>query len=167
MDIAYHYYAVKTLAGAAGFNEDEAQIIASFSQYVDDFNLYAFRAYSNVPDYVKGSPYDLHIPSPLKPYNFNPATTGFRDFVDMAMLVTDWSQKFTSSPFHFIPRDNARISAKDFRTVPAQCDDGSLIAGMLSKAKSSFLQCIPNRKHALMHIGMLLHTYSTCQQNQP
>jgi len=40
VDISFHYFAVKTLALEAGFNNDEAQRIATFSQYVDDYNAY-------------------------------------------------------------------------------------------------------------------------------
>lgn len=35
MDINFHYYAVKTLAIHAGFDEECAQIIARYSQFVD------------------------------------------------------------------------------------------------------------------------------------
>ena len=38
MDISFHYFAVKTVAFAAGFSEAEAQRIAEFSQFIDDFN---------------------------------------------------------------------------------------------------------------------------------
>ena len=36
MDIEFHYYLTKYLALEAGFEEDEAEIIAYASQYVDD-----------------------------------------------------------------------------------------------------------------------------------
>ena len=39
MDKNFHYYAVKVIATLAGFRPDEAQIIAQFSQFVDDFIL--------------------------------------------------------------------------------------------------------------------------------
>ena len=39
MNISYHYFTVKVLAVRAGFREEEAQIIAYYSQMVDDFVL--------------------------------------------------------------------------------------------------------------------------------
>ena len=39
MNISYHYYTIKTLASKAGLEEEEAQIIAHYSQMVDDFLL--------------------------------------------------------------------------------------------------------------------------------
>lgn len=38
MDITFHYFAVKTLALEAGFPGAEAQRLAAFSQFVDDFD---------------------------------------------------------------------------------------------------------------------------------
>lgn len=39
MNISYHYYTVKTLAVKAGFDDGDAQVIAYYSQMVDDFVL--------------------------------------------------------------------------------------------------------------------------------
>ena len=47
MDISFHYFAVKTVAFAAGFSEAEAQRIAEFSQFINDFNWYTLRAVSH------------------------------------------------------------------------------------------------------------------------
>ena len=40
MNIGYHYYTIKTLAVKAGFSNEEAQTIASYSQAVDDYVLW-------------------------------------------------------------------------------------------------------------------------------
>lgn len=168
MDISYHYFAVKTLAREAGFDEKDAQTIASFSQYIDDFNQYVLRRYSNIPNYVKKSPYDLYIGNIINPANFNPATTGFWDKVDTALLVTSRSQKFTVSPFHFIPKNRNRVEANDRRAAPATLNDDSFIANMLHKARNNYLGAIEatGKKQALMHIGMLLHTFADTYAHQ-
>lgn len=38
MNINFHYFAIKVLAIAAGFDYSDAQIIAEYSQFVDDFH---------------------------------------------------------------------------------------------------------------------------------
>ncbi len=43
MNIDFHYYTVKTIAFYAGFSLEEAQDIAFYSQYVDDYNAYTPR----------------------------------------------------------------------------------------------------------------------------
>ncbi|MDR0307245.1 MAG: hypothetical protein LBI42_10460 [Chitinispirillales bacterium] len=59
MDISFHYFAVKTLAYMAGFSDDEAQRIAEYSQYVDDYNWTSPRKCSKIPRYAKLPQYDL------------------------------------------------------------------------------------------------------------
>ena len=39
MDINFHYFAVKVLTVNAGFEESDAQLISSYSQFVDDFEV--------------------------------------------------------------------------------------------------------------------------------
>jgi hypothetical protein len=104
----------------------------------------------------------LYVGGLLNPLNFNPATTGFWDFIDMATLITSRSQKFTVSPFHFIPRDAGKVAAKDYRTVPAVLNDGSYISGFLEQAKAAYLAADSElaKKNALMLIGMRLHTFA-------
>jgi hypothetical protein len=61
MDIAFHYFAVKTLARRASFSELDVQQIATFSQYIDDYNPYIRHYYSNIPQSLKDSvKYDLY-----------------------------------------------------------------------------------------------------------
>ena len=59
MDISFHYYAVKSVALAAGYDEAKAQRIASFSEFIDDYNWYAYFRASNIPDYVKAPELDI------------------------------------------------------------------------------------------------------------
>jgi hypothetical protein len=167
VDIAFHYFAVKTLASFAGFNEQYAQIIAKYSQFVDDYNWYFYRRLSNIPDYAKTPQLDLFVDEWYNPLNFNPATTGFSDIVDYTTLVRQRSQKFTVAPFHFIPRDSSCVKNGDLRTYPCRNDDGSYISQMLLAARKDFLAANKNdREFCLMHIGMLLHTFADTYAHQ-
>ncbi len=168
MNISYHYFAIKTLARKAGFDEIYAQQIATFSQYIDDYNAYAYRRYSNIPEWAKLAPYDMYISSLLNPFNFNPVTTGFWDWIDLITLITPRSQKFTVSPFHFIPRDHSSMKENDNRTVPATLNDGSIISDQLTIAKNKFINAISDKEkmNALMQIGSRLHTFADTYAHQ-
>lgn len=39
MDLNFHYFAVKTIARDAGFCENDAQLIAAYSQFIDDYDI--------------------------------------------------------------------------------------------------------------------------------
>ncbi len=55
MNINFHYYTIKVLANYAGFNEDEAQRIAEYSQFVDDFHPFRENSVdiNSVPNYAR------------------------------------------------------------------------------------------------------------------
>jgi hypothetical protein len=42
MDIAFHYFAIKSLAVTAGFSDEDAQTIAGYSQMAGDFDFAAY-----------------------------------------------------------------------------------------------------------------------------
>ncbi|MDR0919146.1 MAG: hypothetical protein LBM93_07845 [Oscillospiraceae bacterium] len=52
MNIDFHYYAVKTIALASGFSEEDAQTIATFSEYVDDYNPGDVGRYNTIPQEI-------------------------------------------------------------------------------------------------------------------
>lgn len=164
MDITFHYFAVKTVAIKAGFKEDEAQRIATYSQYIDDYDWIAYRDCKNLPKYIKESnEYDLYIPNWWTAnLNFNTATTGFSTIIDYAWLLLSSSQKFNVSAFHFIPRD--KNYNPEVRTSPALIGDGSIISNMLIIARENFKT--EDRKKVLMRIGMLLHTFADTYAHQ-
>ena len=163
MDIAFHYFAVKSLARTAGFTEQDAQIIAKYSQFIDDYNWYVYRPLLNIPDYTNAPELDLVV----APGTFNPATTGFSDFIDYLTLVLHRSQKFTVSPFHFIPRSPNCVRQGDLRAHPCTRADDSYISKMLSVARNDFLVAnARDRNFCLMHIGMLLHTFADTHAHQ-
>lgn len=164
MDISFHYFAVKTLALAAGFDGASAQTIATFSQYIDDYNAYTPRRYSNIPERLKkDSVYDVYISD--SPINFNPPTTGFVDLIDLASLLLPRSQKYTVLPFHFIPHTLNDLRSHNLVTQEASMGDNSLISNCLLTACTDYQasETEADQQAALMKIGMLLHTFAdTC-----
>lgn len=164
MDISFHYFAVKTVAQAVGYNESRAQRIAEFSQFIDDYNWYSYFRATNIPKYIKGKELDI-VFNELASI-VNPVTTGFFDWIDLATLVLPRSQKFTVSPFHFIPQDKKSREANDYRAVPATINDNSYISNMLNQAKSDMKSGNLSDSDALMKIGMLLHTFADTYAHQ-
>ena len=144
-------------------DENSAQQIAVFSQFIDDYNAYLNRRYSNVPDWAKQAPYDMY-----SSWLFNPVTTGFWDWMDLATLITSRSQKFTVSPFHFIPSTHQSMTENDNRTFPATLNDGTIISDHLNFAKSEFMNAATetDRMNALMLIGSRLHTFADTYAHQ-
>ena len=166
MDITFHYFAIKTLARKAGFEEDEAQAVAVYSQFIDDFNWIKYIRCLNIPDYIKNdADCDLYISNKLNPMNFNPAMTGFIGYIDMAFLALTRTQKFTVSPFHFIVPSLNQIDA-NVRTVPAVVGDGSLISDVILDARDKLLAQDEDRYISLMRLGMVLHTFADTYAHQ-
>lgn len=136
MDKNFHYYAIKVLACHADFNAADAQKIAEYSQFVDDF--YPFRVIrvkkSKVPDCAKhlllnpevlaiersnGVEMSIRLNSLLhvdeiNGFNneddawFDPVNTGFGG-LKYAFLILNEKQRQVVVPFHFIPSDSLRV----------------------------------------------------------
>lgn len=164
MDISFHYFAVKSVARAAGYDEQKAQRIATFSQFIDDYNWYAYFRAGNIPDYIKAPNLDIVFNETLK--MINPVTTGFSDWFDMATLILPRSQRYTVSPFHFIPQDEQSVAAGDKRAVPATLDDGSYISTELRELQNDISAGRINESDSLMKMGMLLHTFADTYAHQ-
>lgn len=164
MDISFHYFAIKTVARAAGYDERQAQRIATFSQFIDDFNWYAYFRAGNIPEYIKAPNLDIVFNETLK--IINPVTTGFSDWFDMATLILPRPQRYTVSPFHFIPQDAQSVAEGDRRTVPATLDDGSYISTELRELQNDIAAGMINENDSLMKMGMLLHTFADTYAHQ-
>lgn len=169
MDITFHYFAVKTLARLAGFEENQAQMIAELSQYVDDYTAYAYQRHDAIPEDLKATPYDVYLQAKNNGgYNFNPSTTGFGSIFDYSMLTIANNQKNYVLPFHFFPRQIQQVNAGD----PAEeahwhhPDEGqdSLITQEMDQARQEYIEASElEREPLLIKIGMLLHVYAdTC-----
>lgn len=164
MDIAFHYFAVKSVARASGYQESQAQRIATFSQFIDDYNWYVYFRSNNIPKYIKSNDLDIVFNEFLN--IINPVTTGFSDWFDIATLILERSQKFTVSPFHFIPQNAEKYKSGNYRTVPATLNDGSYISTMLDDLKNSISAGLLSENDAYMKMGMLMHTFADTYAHQ-
>lgn len=175
MDINFHYFAVKACAAVAGFAEPQAQQIAAYSQFVDDYDLYKYIAIREEPPaYARNMATNLYVG-----YSFNPATTGFNGLIDKIRLARPADQKWIVKPFHFITM-GAKMSPDTvanrslLRTTPAEVGDNSLISKLLKDARDcyhngelpEFERVADRQKISLMRIGMLLHIFADTFSHQ-
>lgn len=164
MDLNFHYFAVKTIARDAGFGENDAQLIASYSQFIDDYDIWKNYMFLEVPDYAKS----LATKYPWG-YSFYTVTTGFTSLFDTARLSLPKYQREIVVPFHFIPVRKLKDIPNDaprseYRTAPADITGSFLIRHLLDGAKDQYL-ANPGR-YELMRIGMLLHTFADTYAHQ-
>lgn len=164
LDICFHYFAVKTVARAAGYREEQAQRIAVYSQLMDDYDWQGYVRAENMPDYLKRDGADVVYNEEFK--IISPVATGFPSALDMAALILPRSQKLIVSPFHFIPKSKLQASKGDLRTVPAKLHDGSYISSMLDRLGEDMASSSISESDALMKMGMLLHTFADTYAHQ-
>lgn len=159
MNIGYHYYTIKTLARKAGFPEEEAQIIAFYSQMVDDFVL-SNKAVIDVcpPDFFLKNRLARKIKD--KQWEFLPCATG----IDFMRTTSHNFERHTLASFHFIPPNSLpQIEKKvvnrfDYRCQKADLSKDMLIVRILKEAVEMVKR---ERSHKnLMRLGMALHTFA-------
>jgi hypothetical protein len=136
MDIEFHYHITGLLAHAAGFTPEEAAVIATASQYVDDND----RIFEIWPEKDPG-------PEP-----------DYRNYISQTMNILKPGETLMRiySAFHFAPGDHDAISARRrdgkmhlMNTTP----DGPLANRWIDDALK------PGQAHALYRIGIASHTY--------
>ena len=134
----FHFYATMVLARAAGFNDKDAWIIATSSQYVDDST-------EHLPIYIKVNG-DMLI--------FDPTCTSYSK-INPASL--DWTnQKRVWIPFHFLPghlfRPNKSLHFS-YLTIPNSAFGQFLL-------QQAIYEPLSNYKHRLVRIGVATHTFA-------
>lgn len=164
MDLNFHYFAVKTIALNAGFCEDDAQIIAEYSQFIDDYDIWKNYIFSEVPDYAKSLATEC-----LFGYSFYTVTTGFTSLFDTIRLTLERYQREIVVPFHFIPVKKLKEIPDDaprseYRTAPADITGNFLIRHLLDDAKGKYMA--NSGRYELMRIGMLLHIFADTYAHQ-
>lgn len=166
MDLNFHYYAVKTLAIRAGFTEEQGQVIANYSQFVDDFTSFVPIILDDVPDFAQ------HLATKWgNKWLFTPVTTGFESWFDMARLILEVNQRAITVPFHFIP-PHAKLNEKkegdertEWRVVAAHMNVDSQIRDLMLEAQRAFIDN-PDDKVNLIRIGLLLHIFADTYAHQ-
>ena len=143
MQIDFHYYCVAVLARAAGFNSEDALVIAYASQYVDD---------STESELIR-----LQINGgDLK---FDPVRTAYAGLEAIHSL--SWSaQKRVWIPFHFIPPK----PFKQTETFPFVTESDSEFGRLLLKQAAN--EPLKNHRRRLCRIGVTLHTYADSWSHQ-
>lgn len=160
MNISYHYYTIKVLAVKAGFDEEEAQVIAYYSQMVDDFVLsHRLVVGETPPSFFIENGLTQELGDHM--WGFLPCPTG----IDFVKTISHGYQRHTMAPFHFIPprkleeiESRPGFSRLDYRCVCAGKDDNLLIheiAGEVAREATGG-RTVKN----LMRLGMALHTYA-------
>ena len=92
MDINFHYFAVKTIARFAGFSENEAQRIAGYSQFVDDYNPFLNYTFETIPDFMLGE--TALVSKSDGGYTLKTIQTGFPQTIDYALYSRSNTRTF-------------------------------------------------------------------------
>jgi hypothetical protein len=105
VNINFHYFTIKALARISGFDEMEAQLIAEYSQFVDDFHQFLEEPIkcSCVPESAKflcKDIYDKELDMYVR--KFIPVNTGFAG-ANIIFAASKTLQENALIPFHFIP----------------------------------------------------------------
>lgn len=160
MDINFHYFAVKRIAAVAGFEDGEAQLIAEYSQFVDEYTdnkKYLFRR-GQIPEYAE-------ILLDEEGY-FQAIQTGFVTDSDYAALVFRENQINYLIPFHFPPRvaigSREKVS-ESYKVCRAVRGDHSIISDMLQEEAAACRRYAvgqPKRRQSLVGLGVLLHVFA-------
>jgi len=144
MQIDFHHAVTYVLARLAGFNYEQANIIAYSSQYVDDSNCDVFVKFNN------GALY--------KPICSAHKILDYRNFDQLADHLV-WV------PFHFLPGNNGLLNSK------GQEDD--FISRIICRPNSYVAQdlvaeCIRNceKENSLHRLGITLHVYADTWAHQ-
>ncbi|MDR0958691.1 MAG: DUF4474 domain-containing protein, partial [Clostridiales bacterium] len=159
MNIIYHYYATKTLARKAGFDEKTAQLLAHFSQMIDDFILPGIVVLNNPQEVPPDFFVSNHYAAPLgaDAYAFQLLPTG----IDFVQSLNESYRKHTLSPFHFVPAKTlaeCTSSRADYRAVAASSPSATLINRLVSE-KVSAAKAEKSRAN-LIALGMAIHSYA-------
>lgn len=152
MDINFHYFAVKTIALHAGYSDEEADKIAVYSQYVDDFaDDEAFCYAGCLPSYAAMLEEKEGYVKPVKT-----AITPFKSCFES-------EQRSVVIPFHFIPPEPLSTAGNQYVTVPATW--GGARPQMITKMLQG-LQARSGHPAFLMFLGMLLHIFADTYAHQ-
>ena len=161
MNINYHYYTIKTLAHHAGFDDEKAQLIAHFSQRVDDYIMFS-------PFIVKEKPpnffIDIGLAEKIKNrdmWAFMPCPTG----VNVLASIHKKYRLYTVMPFHFITQSPYHKLPKNcnrshYRCVAAENPNEKLLINRLIKETADRVKANINDNTSLMALGMVLHTFA-------
>lgn len=166
MDINFHYFAIKSIAVSAGFSDDEAQTIAAYSQFVDDYTVWSNYTFDEVPEYAMSL---VKERKDSGAYEVTTITTGFASKLDYARLAFPRYQKRVVVPFHFVPVKELSqfpksASGSEYRTQRADITGSTLAARIIQKARDKYFGD-PSRVN-LIGLGTALHPFADTYAHQ-
>lgn len=164
MNINFHYYTVRALAQLAGFPPEEAQLIAEYSQFIDD---YATRSTIRVTQKPPQEAIESGLAKPDgRNWKIELVTTGFMSTWDTAQLQWESVRRSMLIPFHFPPAAPLQPATEDIPISPAIMGDGSEVSNCLATLQLSLAQGYGVRVNNLIYLGMLLHVFADTYAHQ-
>lgn len=175
MNLNFHYFAVKVLAIEAGFDENDAQLIAEYSQFIDDFHPFLDKPMdcSCVPKragFLCKYIYDREVEGYVK--KFIPISTGFAG-VDYVLLTSKNIQENTLIPFHFImPMQLKYMKYHKVKEINRKkyCvrkfDNSPSILKLLLKYTEYLYQGDKEKSANLIRLGIMVHIFADSYAHQ-
>lgn len=169
MNINFHYFCIKTLAVTAGFAPNDAQTLATYSQFVDDFDKSYPMLFKSLPSFIQNS--DLAKEIKIGPYRFwlfQPVPTGFPTWYDTALLSLPQNQTNIITPFHFIP-PQTRLNQKPhtrlkWRVTPASRLQAGLAHELMDLACKGYRS--EKSPGNLIRLAIVLHSFADTYAHQ-
>ncbi|MDM8548816.1 hypothetical protein QUF72_02010 [Desulfobacterales bacterium HSG2] len=144
----FHYCCIRFLSSAAGFEEEDAQVIAYACQYVDDATENKGIRIRNLPDVAR----DM-----VTEGKFEPICTAHRGIQYLSGLSKDVQRK-VYIPFHFVPAEPyGGEKSYDYRVRPNAPFPRSLVnsaAEFYREARND-----EQKLRGLIKLGISLHAY--------
>ncbi len=169
MDINFHYAAIKVLARHAGFPEDQAQLIAYASQYVDDAVAYERTALDKDPK-VPGTRFERSDKSKVRGSRsdggiFDPICTAHKDLDYNRAIVKPRGRLLVYVCFHFIPSVEGGADEPLYRRVKR---NGRLARNVVQEAVKAVKAATQHveRTRSLIKLGIALHSYADTWSHQ-
>jgi hypothetical protein len=165
MNINYHYHVIKTLALKAEIAPETAEMIAFYSQMIDDFDVTTVFSRSIN---IKQVPPEFFLQNRLASrnsdgtYTFYPVTTK----IGTVTAMVKSTELMTLVPFHFITtrkvKELRRQKKNLFRCVKAsELNGDELINQLLSDVNH-----VIKDKRDVINMGIFLHTYADTYAHQ-
>lgn len=165
MNINFHYYAVMAIARYAGLAPAQAQLVAEFSQFVDDYTTSGTITIAN----PGGAGYDAAkalglVKKKGDNHTIKSVQTGFAG-LDYLWSLGDKFQNRTIVPFHFIPSFKLTSHIYHRTAVPAILGDGSVISNALAQMMQQYREH-PEDNRCVIGLGVLLHVFADTYAHQ-
>lgn len=164
MNINLHYYAVKAIAVEAGMSDGEAQTIAQYCQFINDFTEPSKCYFHQVPDFAE----EFVIEDPKGTYRLDCVITSYAGFSEAQMKNKDKEME-TIVPFHY-PTPQALVSNPIIENrrcnIVRRTDMGesSLVSAAAAELLKSHKESpAPDDE---IRLGILLHLFTSTYMNQ-